>query len=55
MNREVIQKFIREEITVAQAAQMAGISLSAFMSLLSEKRIPFHYTIKELKEECEGL
>ena len=39
-----IKKFVKKEITVTKAAEMAEIPLTTFMDLLSEKKISFHYT-----------
>ena len=50
-----IKKFMNNEVTVAKAAEIANLSLTTFMDILSERKISFHYTIKELEEDFEGL
>ncbi len=50
-----INKFTRKEVTVGKAAEIATLPLTVFMDILSERKISFHYTINELKEDFEGL
>ena len=50
-----IKKFINNKATITKASQIADISLSSFMELLSQKNISFHYTIKDLEDDFEGL
>ncbi len=66
--REVLEKGIREkklelaleryrnnEATAAKAAQIAGIPLSRFLDILFEKKIEFHYTLEDFREDIKGL
>ncbi len=48
-----IKKFKNNEVTVTKAAEIANLPLTVFMDVLAEKKISFHYTIKELEEEFE--
>ncbi|HIH25780.1 UPF0175 family protein [Candidatus Woesearchaeota archaeon] len=50
-----IKKFINNKSTITKASQITDISLSSFMELLSQKNISFHYTIKDLEDDFEGL
>ncbi|HLD04203.1 MAG TPA: UPF0175 family protein [Candidatus Nanoarchaeia archaeon] len=50
-----LEKFKREEATAAKAAYLAGVPLTQFLDVLSERKIELHYTLKELKEDFEGL
>ncbi len=50
-----IKKFLKKEITINKAAEITGIPLTLFMDILSERKISFHYTTKELEEDFEGL
>ena len=50
-----IKRFSKNEITIASAAKLAGVCLSAFMDALSERKIRFHYGLKELEKDFEGL
>jgi len=34
---------------------MAGIPLSQFLGILVQKKIDFHYGLKELEEDFEGI
>ena len=50
-----LEKFRNNEASVGKAARIAEIPLSQFMDVLVEKKIDFHYGIKELEEDFEGL
>ena len=50
-----LEKFRKNEASVGRAARMADMPLSLFMDMLVEKKIDFHYGIKELEEDFEGL
>ena len=50
-----LEKFRNNEASIGKAARMAQMPLSQFMDVLVEKKIDFHYGIKELEEDFEGL
>ena len=50
-----LEKFRKNEASLGKAARMADMPLSLFMDILVEKKIDFHYGIKELQEDFEGL
>lgn len=50
-----LQKFRNKEATAWQAAKTADIPLTQFLDVLVQKGIDFHYGIKELREDFEGL
>ena len=50
-----LEKFRKNEATAWKAARMADIPLTAFMDILVQRGIDFHYGLKELKEDFEGL
>ncbi len=50
-----LKKFQKNEATAWKAARLAGIPLTQFLEVLSERKINFHYTKKELREDFEGL
>ena len=50
-----LEKFRNNEASVGKAARMADIPLTQFMDILVQKGIDFHYGIKELEEDFEGL
>ena len=50
-----LEKFRNNEATAWKAAKIAGIPLTQFMDILVKKGIDFHYGIKELREDFEGL
>ena len=50
-----LEKFRNNEASVGKAARIAEMPLSQFMDVLVEKKIDFHYGIKELEEDFEGL
>ena len=66
--REVLERGIREkrlelalesyrnnEATASKAAETAGISLSRFLDILFEKKIEFHYTLEDFREDIKAL
>ena len=50
-----LEIFQKNEATAWKAARLAGIPLTQFLDILAERKINFHYTKKELREEFEGL
>ena len=50
-----LEKFRKNEASIGKAARIAEMPLSQFMDVLVEKGIDFHYGIKELEEDFEGL
>ena len=50
-----LEKFRNKEASIGKAARIAEIPLSQFMDVLVERNIDFHYGIKELEEDFEGL
>lgn len=50
-----LEKFRKNEATAWKAARMADIPLTVFMGILVQRGIDFHYGVKELKEDFEGL
>ena len=50
-----LEKFRNNEATAWKAARIANIPLTKFMDILVQKGIDFHYGIKELREDFEGL
>lgn len=50
-----LEKFRNNEATAWKAAKIANIPLTRFMDILVQKGIDFHYGVKELKEDFEGL
>lgn len=50
-----LKRFRDNEATAWKAAKMAGVPLTQFLDVLVQKGIDFHYGVKELKEDFEGL
>ena len=50
-----LEKFRNNEATAWKAARIANVPLTKFMDILVQKGIDFHYGVKELKEDFEGL
>ncbi len=50
-----LEKFRNNEVTAWKAARIADIPLTQFLDILVQKGIYFHYGLKELKEDFEGL
>jgi len=43
--------FVADEVTLAQAAEIAGLTQAAFLKELGQRRIPIHYGLAELEED----
>jgi len=43
--------FVADEVTLAQAAEIAGLTQAAFLQELGRRRIPIHYGLAELEED----
>ncbi|MBI2130624.1 UPF0175 family protein [Candidatus Woesearchaeota archaeon] len=50
-----LEKFRNKEATAWKAARIASIPLSRFLDILVDKGVDFHYGVKELREDFEGL
>ena len=50
-----IGAFVSEEVTLGQAAEMAGISQTELMSVLAERRIPLHYDSGDFAEDLKTI
>ncbi len=50
-----IGAFAGEELTLGQAAEIAGISQTQLMGELSRRRIPLHYDLAEFAEDLQSL
>lgn len=50
-----LEKFQKREFSAWQAARFASLPLTQFLDILREKRIEFHYTVKELQEDVADL
>ena len=50
-----IGAFVSEEVTLGQAAEIAGISQTELMSLLAKRRIPLHYDSGDFAEDLKTL
>jgi len=47
--------FVAEEVTLGQAAEVAGLSQSEFLKELGRRRIPIHYGAPELAEDLRAV
>ena len=47
--------FVSEEVTLGQAAQIAGLPQATFLRELGKRRIPIHYGPDELAEELKAI
>lgn len=45
--------FVSEEVTLGQAAEIAGLAQSVFLQELGRRRIPIHYGMEELAEDLK--
>jgi len=50
-----VDAFVAEEVTLGQAADIAGISQTEMMRELSQKRIPLHYDQEEFAEDLQTI
>ena len=47
--------FQKEKLTMGQAGRLAGMSRLQFQHLLSSRKIPVHYDIKDFEEDMRTL
>ena len=47
--------FVSDAATLGQAAEVAGLSQSAFLRELGARRIPIHYGMDELAEDLRAI
>lgn len=50
-----IGAFVSEEVTLGQAAEMAGVSQAELMSILARRHIPVHYGSEDFAEDLETI
>ncbi len=50
-----IGAFVAEEVTLGQAAQIAGVSQTELMHELSRRHIPLHYGQEDFAEDLRTL
>lgn len=50
-----IGAFVSEEVTLGQAAEIAGISQTEMMGELSRRKISLHYGMEEFEEDLETI
>ncbi len=48
-----IQLYIDEEVSLAKAAEIAGMTRFSFQKLMSDKNIPLRYDVNDLERELE--
>lgn len=47
--------FVAQEVTLGQAAEIAGLSQAEFLQELGRRKIPLHYGPEELAEDLRTL
>lgn len=47
--------FVAEEVTLGQAAEIAGLPQATFLKELGKRRIPIHYGPEELAEDLRTV
>lgn len=47
--------FVTDEATLGQAAEIAGLTQTAFLKELGRRRIPIHYGPQELAEDLRAV
>ena len=50
-----LKKFQKNEATAWKAARLAGIPLTQFLDVLVERKINFHYTLDDFREDVRDL
>ncbi len=50
-----LQKFQQKEATAWKAARLAGVPLTSFLDVLTERRIIFHYSPEDVEKEFRGF
>lgn len=49
-----LEKYKKGEITIGKAAEISKRAIRDMMVLAAERRIPFQYSVKELREDFEA-
>ncbi len=47
--------FVAEEVTLGQAAEVAGLTQADFLRELGRRHIPIHYGAEELRDDLESV
>ena len=47
--------FVADEVTLGQAAEIAGLPQATFLKELGKRRIPIHYGAEELAEDLRTI
>jgi len=55
MLRIAIEFFKEEQLTLGQAARLAGLHQMQFQKELAKRKIPIHYDVKEFEEDMRTL
>jgi len=50
-----VQAYSENRITLSKAAEMAGISVRDFLSLMPAKNLILHYDVEELEEDLKAF
>jgi predicted HTH domain antitoxin len=50
-----IQLYVDEEVSLAKAAEMAGMNRFEFQKLLADKNIPLRYNLDDLDREMDAV
>ncbi len=54
LKRYALELFRDKRVSLAKAAEIAGISVRAMMDLIKEKDIPLHITLEDIREDFEA-
>jgi len=54
LKRYALELFRDKRVSLAKAAEIAGISVREMMDLIKEKDIPLHITLEDIREDFEA-
>lgn len=48
-----VEEYRRNKVSISRAAELAGISLYDFISIMSEENLVLHYSVENLEEDMD--
>ncbi len=48
-----LELFREGRVSLGRAAELAGLSVEAFMEFAAQREVPLHYTMSDWREDCE--
>jgi predicted HTH domain antitoxin len=49
-----LEKYLKHEVSLVRAAELAKVPVAEFMNLAAERKIPVNYSVEDLKRDFEA-